>query len=175
MQDWPMPENMYIKFLPWVVYILNEVRRWKRWNLTAVNTTDEREEGIPVVPRHWRCVHILQVVTLYCTNLLLLVFGRNVYYGHKHGQRSYWRSLALKVSSEWRLTDHREGQKHTNLDVISPTHVQATTAYERMDLHFHYFNLKTKQRPVTCLIPSHLNSTSPVPKNGRLGKFPQPV
>jgi hypothetical protein len=106
-----------------------------------------------VAPRHRRRVHIPQVVTLYCTDLLLLRAGREVYCGHRHGQRRYWRSLALKVSSGWRLTDYREGQKHTNLDVISPTpsstpaHVQATTAYGRMDLHFHYFNLRTKQRP----------------------------
>ena len=103
-----------------------------------------------MVPRHWRPVHIPQVVTLYCTDLLLLRAGRKVYCGHRHGQRRYWRSLALKVSSGWRLTDHREGQKHTNLDVISPTlssapaHVQATTAYGRMDLHFHRLNLRTK-------------------------------
>jgi hypothetical protein len=45
-QDWPTLENTYMKELPWVVYILNEVRSWKCWNLTAVNKTDEREEDI---------------------------------------------------------------------------------------------------------------------------------
>ena len=40
MQDWPTPENTYIKEHPWVLYILYEVLRCKRWNLTAVNTTD---------------------------------------------------------------------------------------------------------------------------------------
>jgi len=103
----------------------------------------------PVVLRHWRRVHIPQVVTVYCTDLILLRAGRKVYCGHGHGQRRYWRSLAPKVSSGWCLADHRQGQKHTNLDVISPipssapAHVQVTTAYGRMKLHFH-LNLRTK-------------------------------
>jgi hypothetical protein len=49
-QDWPTPENTYMKELPWVVYILNEVRSWKRWNFTAVNTIDESEEDIQRSP-----------------------------------------------------------------------------------------------------------------------------
>jgi len=106
---------------------------------------------------------------------MLLRAGRKVYCEHRQGQRRYWRSLALKVSSGWCLTDHHQGQKHTNLDVISPNpssapaHVQATTGYGRMNLHFH-FNLRTKYRPVICLTPSRLNSTGPIPKNGRLGR-----
>lgn len=145
---WPTPENTYIKELPCVVYILNEVRSWKRWKLTAVNTTDEREEDIHWSPETEDAFTYPPVVTMYCTDFMLLKAGRKVYCGHRHGQRRYWRSLALKVSSGWCLTDH-QGQKHTNLGVIlpnpssAPAHVQATTAYGRMNLHVHHLNLRT--------------------------------
>ena len=95
----------------------------------------QKKRGHPVVLKHWGCVHIPQIIAEYCTDLMLLRTGGKVYCGHRHGQRSYWRSLALKVSSGWCLTDHRQGQKHTNLYVISPNpssapaHVQATMAF----------------------------------------------
>jgi hypothetical protein len=170
-----------------------------------------------VVRRHWRCVHIPQVETaIFCylepggkftvviatgkedigvlnSMLLLHIYLFSIPEIHQSGYSTlilrYWWSLALKVGSGWCLTDHCQGQEHTNLDVLSPTssgapaRVQATTAYGRMDLHFHHLNLRTADqvlsilddlcsglRPVICLTPSHLNSTGPISKNGRLGR-----